>query len=69
MCFQVVEYSEIGDRNAEMLRPDGKLTYYAGNICNHFFTTDYLDQVYNFTNNKSCLALLLKNFSHLKLLV
>jgi UDP-N-acetylglucosamine/UDP-N-acetylgalactosamine diphosphorylase len=40
-----VEYSEIGDRNAEMLRTDGKLTYYAGNICNHFFTTDYLDKV------------------------
>lgn len=43
--FQVVEYSEIGDRNAEMRRPDGKLTYYAGNICNHFFTTEYLDRV------------------------
>ena len=28
-----------------MRRSDGKLTYYAGNICNHFFTTDYLDQV------------------------
>ena len=41
-----MEYSEIGERNAEMRRElDGKLTYNAGNICNHFFTTQFLDKV------------------------
>ena len=28
--FQVVEYSEIGDVNAALTRPSGKLLYYAG---------------------------------------
>ena len=44
--FQVVEYSEIGKANAEATRPDsGKLLYYAGNICNHFFTTPFLRKI------------------------
>ena len=52
LCSQVVEYSEIGDRNAEMRREsDGKLTYNAGNICNHFFTTEFLDKVCHLFNH------------------
>ena len=43
--FQVVEYSEIGKENAEARRPSGKLLYYAGNICNHFFTTKFLRKI------------------------
>ena len=43
--FQVVEYSEIGTANAELTRSSGQLVYYAGNICNHFFTTAFLRKV------------------------
>jgi len=42
---QVVEYSEISPENAEMREDDGKLTYRAGNICNHFFTREFLERV------------------------
>nr|XP_020649101.1 UDP-N-acetylhexosamine pyrophosphorylase-like protein 1 isoform X2 [Pogona vitticeps] len=43
--YQVVEYSEIPSEVAEMRNPDGRLTYSAGNICNHFFTLDFLQTV------------------------
>lgn len=42
---QVVEYSEIQPYTAELQGPDGELVYSAGNICNHFFTRAFLQDV------------------------
>lgn len=43
--FQVVEYSEISEETANLRDFDGNLVYRAGNICNHFFTTNFLEKV------------------------
>ncbi|KAG8322854.1 UDP-N-acetylhexosamine pyrophosphorylase [Homalodisca vitripennis] len=43
--FQVVEYSEITLKTAEMRNNDGKLTFSAGSICNHFFTAKFLRKI------------------------
>uniref|UniRef100_A0A3Q3NB30 UDP-N-acetylglucosamine pyrophosphorylase 1, like 1 n=1 Tax=Mastacembelus armatus TaxID=205130 RepID=A0A3Q3NB30_9TELE len=43
--FQVVEYSEIQPETAELQGPEGELVYSAGNICNHFFTRGFLQDV------------------------
>ncbi|XP_068608990.1 UDP-N-acetylhexosamine pyrophosphorylase-like protein 1 [Brachionichthys hirsutus] len=42
---QVVEYSEILPETAELRGPEGELVYSAGNICNHFFTRAFLQEV------------------------
>ncbi|MCI4394383.1 hypothetical protein PGIGA_G00168030 [Pangasianodon gigas] len=43
--YQVVEYSELEPEIAEQRLPAGELVYNAGNICNHFFTRDFLWKV------------------------
>lgn len=50
--YAVIEYSEIGEMTnekgeklVEQTDKDGKLLFGAGNICNHFYTTEFLKQV------------------------
>lgn len=43
--FQVVEYTEIAERTANLRDHDGNLVYRAGNICNHFFTSNFLKKI------------------------
>ncbi|XP_041666186.1 UDP-N-acetylhexosamine pyrophosphorylase-like protein 1 [Cheilinus undulatus] len=42
---QVVEYSEIRPETSELRGPGGELVFSAGNICNHFFTRAFLQDV------------------------
>ncbi|KAH9486279.1 UDP-N-acetylhexosamine pyrophosphorylase [Psilocybe cubensis] len=47
--FSVVEYSEISKEQSERRDPEtGELTFRAGNIANHFYTTAYLNKVESF---------------------
>lgn len=43
--FQVVEYSEITEHTANLRNTNGDLVFSAGSICNHFFTTKFLQRV------------------------
>ncbi|PBK76849.1 UDP-N-acetylglucosamine diphosphorylase [Armillaria solidipes] len=44
----VVEYSEISKEQAEKRDENGELAFRAGNIANHFYTTQYLNSVETF---------------------
>ncbi len=44
----VVEYSEISKEQAERRDESGELSFRAGNIANHFYTTAYLNSVESF---------------------
>merc|ERR1711970_1260911 len=43
--YQVVEYSEITTKSAELSNKDSSLVYSAANICIHFFTLEFLERV------------------------
>ena len=43
--YQVVEYSEITSKSAELRTAEGSLIYSAANLCIHYFTLDFLERV------------------------
>ena len=45
--YKVVEYSELSKELAEQRDESGKLAFGRGNICIHFFTTEFLARVVN----------------------
>ncbi|CED83573.1 UDP-N-acetylglucosamine pyrophosphorylase [Phaffia rhodozyma] len=45
--FGVVEYTELPQAKSEQRDPDGKLSYRAANIVNHFYTTEFLDRIHS----------------------
>ncbi|CAG9577467.1 unnamed protein product [Danaus chrysippus] len=46
--YKVVEYSELTEEAANRRNPDGKLTFSAGSICNHYFSAQFLQKICNY---------------------
>jgi UDP-N-acetylglucosamine/UDP-N-acetylgalactosamine diphosphorylase len=65
--FSVVEYSEISKEQSERRDPDtGDLTFRAGNIANHFYTTAFLKEVERF-EEELAYHIALKKIAHVDL--
>merc|ERR1712028_176397 len=43
--YAVIEYTEMKEADCELTDDNGKLVYGAGNVCNHFYTVDFLERV------------------------
>ncbi|KAL1493379.1 hypothetical protein ABEB36_011443 [Hypothenemus hampei] len=63
--YQVVEYSEITEKTANLRDPSGNLVYNAGNICNHFFTLEFLKRVAKQHENELKLHVAKKKIPHI----
>jgi UDP-N-acetylglucosamine/UDP-N-acetylgalactosamine diphosphorylase len=46
--YKVVEYSEMTEEATNRRNPDGRLTFSAGNICNHYFSSEFLLKICDF---------------------
>lgn len=62
--FRVVEYSEISSHTANLRDSQGNLTFNAGNICQHFFTLDFLYEVASQHEHKMKLHVAKKKIPH-----
>ena len=43
--FAVIEYTEMKEEDTKQVDENGKLVYGAGNVCNHFYSLDFLQKV------------------------
>ncbi|CAG9790478.1 unnamed protein product [Diatraea saccharalis] len=46
--YKVVEYSEMTEEATNRRNTDGRLTFSAGNICNHYFSSEFLSKICDF---------------------
>lgn len=63
--FQVVEYSEITEATANLKDNKGDLVFSAGNICNHFFTVEFLKDIAKHHEDKLKLHVAKKKIPHI----